>query len=103
MSGKALQGAIIDLAHTKGWKIAHFHNVTNARGFTMTPVAADGKGFPDLILVRERLIAAEIKGTGDTIREDQVKWAEWLAAAGVPCYLWTVKVWRSGEVERILQ
>lgn len=67
-----------------------------------TPNAADSKGFPDLILVRERLIAVEVKGDGDTLRPQQKMWLERLSAAGVETYVWTRREWRDGTVDATL-
>ena len=68
-----------------------------------TAVAADGKGFPDLLLVREQVIVAEIKGDGDKLRPEQEAWLEAFSRAGVPSFVWTPEDWRSGEVERVLR
>jgi hypothetical protein len=44
-----------------GWRAAHFRPARTAKGWR-TPVAADGAGFPDLVLVRRtRIVAAELK------------------------------------------
>lgn len=51
---------IIELARILGWRVAHFRPAQTRHGWR-TPVAADGKGFPDLVLVRERVIYAELK------------------------------------------
>ena len=76
MKGKDLQAAIISLAHTQGWKCVHFNSVLiQGRGrkpYYATPFSADGKGFPDLFLVRrDRIVAIEVKGTGDRLSEEQ--------------------------------
>ena len=98
------QKDVIELAHTLGWRVAHFRSVETKRQGWQTPVQADGKGFPDLILVRDRVIAAELKRdrdkTGkDTRREpsvEQVEWLEAFRAAGVEAYLW-----RPSDVDEI--
>jgi VRR-NUC domain len=66
-------------------------------------VAADGKGFPDLLLVRDRVIVAEIKGDSDRMRPEQREWLSAFRLAGVAAYVWTPESWRSGEIERILR
>lgn len=103
LRGGALQKSIIDLAHLYGWRVAHFSAVKDSRGVWRTPVKADGKGFPDLILVRDRLIAAEIKGDGDRLRPDQEEWISALKNAGVETYVWKPADWRSGEIDLILR
>lgn len=107
MRGKELQAAIIDLAHTYGWKVAHFQSVLATRkdgsASWRTPVAADGKGFPDLFLVRKRrAIAIEVKGDGDSLREEQQEWLSALVGAGVEAYVATAKDWRDGRLEALL-
>lgn len=101
IAGKALQKAIIDLAHRQGFLVAHFTAVKTEFGWRV-PVAADGKGWPDLVLVRDRLIAAEIKGDGDSLSAEQKRWQAALGLAGVETYVWTPRSWLEGDVERVL-
>jgi hypothetical protein len=103
MSGKVLQAAAIDLAHSKGYLVAHFHAVRIAeRNRTITPVGADGKGFPDLMLVGRKVIAIEVKGTGDSLRPEQVIWLQAFEKAGIETLVLTPRAWRDGEMERML-
>lgn len=67
-----------------------------------TPVAADGKGFPDLVLVRDRIVVAEIKGS-DRVKPEQRAWLDAFRLAGTEAYVWTPETWAAGEVERILR
>jgi hypothetical protein len=78
---------VIDLAHLNGWRVAHFTQVQVRPGVWITPVKADGKGFPDLVLVRDRVIYAELK-VGTSLRVDQVLWLERLRDAGQETYVW---------------
>lgn len=103
LRGGDLQKSIIDLAHTHSWKCAHFTAVQDIRGVWRTPAKADGKGFLDLVLVRERLIMAEIKGDGDRLKPEQEQWIEWLTAAGVENYVWHPAEWFDGTIDRILK
>lgn len=109
MKGKDLQKAIIDLAHLHGWFCAHFTNVLVSRkdgtARWLTPVAADGKGFPDLVLVRQndRVIYAEIKGKGDRQKPEQIEWARWLMSAGQDVFLWTEADLNSGAINEVLR
>jgi len=100
LTGRELQDAVIDLARRLGWMVAHTPPVKSEHGWR-TPVRADGKGFPDLVLVRDRVIVAEIKGT-DRVSAEQRAWPDAFRLAGVPAYVWTPKEWASGDVERIL-
>lgn len=79
------QKDVIDLAHTLGWRVAHFRTSMNARGHYMTAVAADGKGFPDLCMVRRgRIVFAELKAGSNPLTAEQKAWMEDLdrASAG---------------------
>jgi len=101
MTGKALQRAIIDLARTRGWMVAHFPVVKDHLGFWRTPVAADGKGWPDLVLVRDRVVFVEVKGDGDRLRPEQVRWQSTLRLAGQETYVWTPRDWPE-EIDPVL-
>ena len=103
MKGKDLQKGIVDLARTKGYRVAHFTAVEDARGVWRTPAKADGKGWPDLFLARPgRACAIEVKGDGDTVKPEQRAWLDVLEAAGVPCLVATPRGWRDGTVDRFL-
>ena len=58
---------VTDLAEILGWQWVHFRPAQTAHGWR-TPVSGPlGKGFPDLLMVRERdrrLLFAELKGDG---------------------------------------
>ena len=63
MKGKDLQKAVIELAHHYRWWAVHNPSVETKQGWR-TALAADSKGFPDLLLFRDRAIAIEVKGVG---------------------------------------
>lgn len=82
---------VIDLAHTLGWHVAHFHQSQIRPGVWVTPVKADGKGWPDLVLVRDRLVVAELKNdskSNSRVTPEQQKWIGLLMTAGVEVYVW---------------
>lgn len=81
------QRDIIRLARTLGWRVAHFRPAQTSKGWR-TAVAADGAGFPDLILVRDRLIAAELKNEKGRVTEEQREWIAALQVAGIEAYVW---------------
>lgn len=87
MNEAQLQRTIVDLAHLRSWKVAHFRPARTAAGWA-TPVAYDGAGFPDLVLVRDRIIYAEIKATAGRLRPEQVQWTDWLVTAGAEHHVW---------------
>ncbi|WP_346927547.1 hypothetical protein, partial [uncultured Arthrobacter sp.] len=78
MSERELQDAVIELARLLGWRVAHFRPARVRRGgreIYETPVAADGKGWPDLVLVRgSRLIFAEMKSGTGRLSDAQIAW-----------------------------
>jgi hypothetical protein len=100
--GRELQRAIIDLAQRLGWRVATFPPVATERGWR-TPAGANGKGWPDMVLVRDRVIVAEVKGDSDRLRPEQREWLSAFRMAGVPAHVWTPAEWASGEVENILR
>lgn len=92
------QRAVIDLAHDCGWVVAHFRKVRvqrkNGSVYWETPVAADGAGWPDLVLTRrDRILAAELKVGRNKPTGDQVKWLARLNAAGVAACAWRPGDW----------
>ncbi len=85
------QQQVIDLAHFHGWKVAHFRPAKTEKGWR-TAVAADGKGFPDLVLVhpgKKKIIYAELKGQPSSpISIDQEEWLIALYNAGAEAHIW---------------
>lgn len=96
-SEEEFQKAVIDLAHAWGWLVAHFRRVRVQRAdgsaYWETPVQADGKGHPDLILVRERVIAAELKVGKNRPTPEQRAWLAAYRGAGLAAYLWRPADW----------
>jgi hypothetical protein len=106
VKGRDLQRGIIDMAHRLGWRVAHFPPIPTTRGgqtWYLTPVAADGKGFPDLMLVRERVVYVEVKGDKDRLRPEQEVWLSSLRMAGQEVHVWRTAEYESGEVESVLR
>ena len=76
---------VMDLARWYGWRSMHIRPARTAHGW-VTPVAGDGKGWPDLTLVRardRRLIFAELKRETEDPEAEQVAWLEALSALGM--------------------
>lgn len=84
------QKQVIDLAHLHRWTVAHFRAARTKDGGWITPVAADGKGFPDLVLAHPTggVIFAELKSEKGRLSYDQQAWIEVLDAAGAEAYVW---------------
>lgn len=104
MTEAELQAAVIELAQWNGWKVAHFRPAQNSRGDWRTPVAADGKGFPDLVMVsRFGVLVIELKAENGRLRPAQRAWLEAMDEAGVRNEVWRPSDWTSGKIERILK
>jgi hypothetical protein len=102
VSEASFQRTVIECAQRRRWKVAHFRPAptgrTDARGRPTyrKPVAADGAGFPDLVLTRDgRVIFAELKRDDEYPSADQRAWLERLALveAGAPERV-LARVWR---------
>ena len=90
------QWAVIEPAQLCGWKVAHFRAARTKDGWR-TPVAADGPGWPDRVLVRERIIFAECKSQKGRLRLDQKEWQTRLKTAGAEVYVWRPANWDTIE------
>ena len=90
MTEADFQKQVIDIAHAFRWRVAHFRKARTNKGWR-TPVGADGKGFPDLVLVRDRVIFAELKQDGRYPNDDQRDWLAALNAANAETYVWRPK------------
>jgi hypothetical protein len=100
-----LERGVVDVARILGYKAAHFRPAGVRGGKFVTPVAYDGKGFPDLVLVRDdpgRVIYLELKVGKNTLTPEQADWLELLRGAGQEAYVITEHDWRSGYVETLL-
>lgn len=97
VSEAQFQRQVIEFAQRLNWRVAHFRPAQNARGDWRTPVAADGKGFPDLVLVRERVLFVELKVNGNKLAPDQVAWRDALQTAGANWHHWTPDDWPAIE------
>jgi hypothetical protein len=102
VSEAEFQQQVIDYAHLRGWRVAHFRKVRvqrkNGSVYWETPVAADGKGFPDLILVKDHgVIAAELKVGRNKPSPEQMSWLTDLENAGVAVFVWTPDNWQDIE------
>lgn len=102
MTGKELQKAAVSLARMKGYRVAHFPTIQDYRGVWRTPIAADGRGWPDLILVGRKMLAVEVKGDGDSLRVEQKAWLAAFENAGVETLVLTSKGWKNGELDALL-
>ena len=108
ISEKDFLSTVIEFAQAHGWKVAHFRPAMTGRlrrdgkPVWVTPVQGDGKGFPDLVLVRtDRLIFAEVKAEKGRIVPNQERWLGALLTSGQQVYVWRPSNWE--EIEGILE
>lgn len=101
-----LQEDVIALARTLGWLVAHFRPVriqrANGGVYYETPVGADGQGWPDLVLVRDRVLYVELKRENGTLEPAQRVWRDRIKEAGATWLLWRPRDWESGAIQREL-
>lgn len=100
LTEKQFQRQVIELAQLCGWRVAHFRPaMVRAEGGKVkyvTPVQADGKGFPDLVLAhakRRQLVFAELKTDTRRTTFEQDMWLKALAAAGADVFCWRPADW----------
>lgn len=98
MTERELQDAVMETARILGWRVAHFRAALTTKGWR-TPVEAHGAGFPDLVLVRDRVVFAELKGDGGRLSGVQKDWLESFRYAGAEAHVWTPAEWQDGTVE----
>jgi len=94
MLEKDWQRVVMEMAQLAGWKRAHFRPAIRQSGTFSTPVAGDGKGFPDLVLVhrfaREKIFA-ELKTDKGRTTPEQDDWLEILGGV----------VWRPRDIDAV--
>jgi hypothetical protein len=66
------------LATMLGWELCY--HTLRSKG--------SAPGFPDRVLVRDRVVFVELKREGQKVRYTQRQWMNGLAAAGAEVYLW---------------
>ena len=103
MSERQLQDAVVDLARMLKWRCVHFGAAQDDRGRWRTPTQADAVGWPDLILVRDRMVVVEVKAKAGRLSAEQGQWLEVLTRAGIENYVFRPADWVSGEVEAVLR
>ena len=89
---REFQASIVDLARLCGWRVVHFHDSRREVGGEMVG-DSDAKGWPDLTLIRDRILYREVKTEkgrsyqepGPDARRPAGRWGrcEGLAAVGL--------------------
>lgn len=102
LTEKDLERAVAEMARYLGFMVFHARPAQTRAGW-VTPVAYDGKGYPDLTLVGNgRVVFLEIKSATGRLSPDQGEWKRKIIDAGQEWFLVTPKSWTSGEVDKIL-
>lgn len=83
---------LVALAAMNGWKVAGFRTAQVGKSW-QTPVRHDAKGWPDLVLVRDRVIFVELKTDKGRLRPEQEKWIADLRRAKQVVYVWRPSDW----------
>jgi VRR-NUC domain len=103
MSEAELLECVLQTAALFGWRSAHFRPAMTKHGWR-TAVSGDGKGWPDLVLVRDRLLFVELKSARGSLSADQKAWRDSLVvAAGCEWHLWRPSDWTDGTIESVLR
>jgi hypothetical protein len=86
---KDFQAAVMKLAKRLGWRCYHTRDSRKSTA-----------GFPDLVLVRDKVMFAELKAEDGKPTADQSNWLEAIQLAGSFAYLWRPSDW--ADIERLL-
>jgi VRR-NUC domain len=94
---QSFQACVLEVARLAGWRALHIRPARRADGSWRTPVAGDGRGWPDLTLVRPpRLLFCELKSERGRLRPEQSDWLGVLRLLPqAEVYLWTPADWDS--------
>ena len=96
MSENVFLDLVLRLAKMNGWRVAHFRTAQTPRGGFITAVQADGKGYPDLTMVRgDRLVFAELKAERGSMEPEQKEWITDLKTTGAEVYKWKPRDWEN--------
>lgn len=77
LTEKEWQQQVVKLARTLNWRIYHTFDSRRSQ-----------PGFPDLVLVRDRVIYVELKRESGRLTDPQHSWLTDLRDAGAEVYLW---------------
>jgi hypothetical protein len=99
---RELQDWIVGTARLLGWRVAHFRPAWTEKGWR-TAGSYDAQGWPDLCLVRDRVVFAEVKLERGRLGPEQEVWLEALREAGQEVYIWRPDHWTGGAVEDVLR
>lgn len=87
MTEKQFQTQIVMVAKANGWIVYHTYDSRRSE-----------PGFPDLVLVRDRVLFRELKTDTGRISQAQQEWGDVLTKAGAD-----FKVWRPSDLKAIIK
>lgn len=103
MTEKDFQTAVIDLCRILRLRVAHFRPARTGKGW-VTPVQADGAGFPDLVVVGPNGVAfRELKSQSGRQTDLQRDWMTDLSKAGADADLWRPNALKDGTIVQALE
>lgn len=103
MTEDEFQRAVLALAKLHHLHVAHFRAAMTGKGRWVTPVAADGKGYPDLTAVGPGgVIWRELKAERGRLSPEQCLWIERLREAGADVAVWRPRDLADGTVAATL-
>lgn len=85
-----LQRIVTAYARLRGWKFYHTRYSLGS-----------GAGYPDLTLVRERVVWIELKSMRGALTQAQIDWRDALQRSGAEWHCWRPDV-ENAEIERVL-
>lgn len=87
------QRAITDLAEVCGWEWIHHRPARTSKGWRTPVEGSHARGFPDLVLVRDRVLFVEVKSERGRLSTAQRWWFERLHEAGQDVRVWRPSAW----------
>mgnify|MGYP001617279218 CR=1 FL=1 len=84
LTEKEFSQQVVDYARLRRWRVARWPTWRST---------GTNPGVPDLLLVRERIIFAELKAGKGKLTPDQQSWLNLLEAAKQEVYIWRPSDW----------
>ena len=104
MTEAELLSATIQLAETLGWRVFHVRPGLDRHGRWSTAMSGtEAAGWPDLCMVRDRIIWAELKSERGRTTPSQQDWIFALTRAGGETHIWRPVHWTDGTIEATLR
>lgn len=101
MNESDLLAAVLSVCKLYGWRTLHIRPARTEKGWR-SALQGDGVGWPDLLMVRVRILAVELKSDTGQVTDAQDNWLNVLTRAGVETHVWRPADWHSGLILRTL-